>query len=491
MPDSTAFEPRHGAGPYLPHLPRMAATGAAGRNRTGVADRDGPVPASRRGVRAVALLLLLACVGAQAHKSSDAYLFFDQQADRTSLRWDIALRDLDAALALDADGNRALTWREVRAAWPRIDTLALQSLVVPGCSFTVDGHALEQRNDGTYAVLQLSAPCRVPAQTVLRYSLFGDIDTTHRGIVRHTVAGGAASVRMLVPTAQPAVPTGSSMAAVTPAAASLAAVAAVPAPGSSAAHSSATSAAVAPALAGAATGASTPQPGAANPQAAPARAGDAAPPAAAMAADPHAPSFIGEGVHHIVTGYDHLLFLLCLLLPAVLRRLPGPPARWQAVTGWRQALGPVAKTVTLFTLAHSVTLALAAGGWVRLAPSVVEPAIAATIMLAAVDNLRPLLLRWRGAVTFGFGLIHGFGFAGVLGELQLPAAQFGWALFQFNLGLELGQLALVAAVVPLLFMLRHRPAYVPVLLRAGSVAALGMAALWLVERTGDWTGLGV
>jgi hypothetical protein len=160
------------------------------------------------------------------------------------------------------------------------------------------------------------------------------------------------------------------------------------------------------------------------------------------------------------------------------------------VGGWRQALAPVAKTVTLFTLAHSVTLALAAAGWVRLSPSFVEPAIAATIMLAAFDNLRPLLLRWRGAVTFGFGLVHGFGFAGVLGELQLPPAQFGWALFQFNLGLELGQLAMVAAVVPLLFMLRHRAAYVPVVLRAGSVAALLMAALWLVERTSDWTGLG-
>ena len=219
-----------------------------------------------------------------------------------------------------------------------------------------------------------------------------------------------------------------------------------------------------------------------------------APAAAAVAAgtpaDTHASSFINEGVHHIVTGYDHLLFLLCLLLPSVLRRTPGQPPGWQAVAGWREALGPVAKTVTLFTLAHSVTLALAALGWVRLAPSFVEPAIAATIMLAAVDNLRPLLLRWRGAVAFGFGLIHGFGFAGVLGELDLPPAQFGWALFQFNLGLELGQLALVLMVVPLLFWLRHQAAYVPVVLRAGSAAALLMAALWLVERTTAWTGLG-
>ena len=187
-------------------------------------------------------------------------------------------------------------------------------------------------------------------------------------------------------------------------------------------------------------------------------------------------------MHHILTGYDHLLFLLCLLLPAVLLREHG---RWQPVAGWRQALWPVAKTVTLFTLAHSVTLALAALGWVRLPPSLTEPAIAATIMLAAFDNLRPLLLRYRGAVTFCFGLVHGFGFASVLQELQLPLGAFGLALFQFNLGLELGQLSLVFAVVPVLFLLRRSKLYVPGVLGLGSALALLMATAWLIERTTD------
>ena len=470
MPALKAFEPCPGASPR-------------GRSRS----RD-------RWAAAVVTALSLISADVQAHKSSDAYLFFDQQADRSSLRWDIALRDLDAALTLDADGDRALTWGEVRTAWPRIDALALRSLVVPGCSFAVNGHALEQRNDGLYAVLQLSAPCRVQAQTALRYSLFADIDTTHRGIVRHTVAGGAATVRMLVPMAMTAVPMAplAPLAAISPLAPTEAA-AAVAAPSAPLAP-----VAVAPGPAG---GQTTPPvaaerqavstPAIAPPPDTPSAAAAAAALVANAAADPHAPSFISEGVHHIVTGYDHLLFLLCLLLPAVLRRSPGPPARWQPVAGWRQALGPVAQTVTLFTLAHSVTLALAALGWVRLAPAFVEPAIAATIMLAAIGNLHPMLLRWRHAITFGFGLVHGFGFAGVLAELQLPPAQLGWALFQFNLGLELGQLVLVGVVVPLLFALRHRSAYVPVVLRAGSVAALLMAALWLVERTSAWTGLGV
>ena len=414
-----------------------------------------------RAGRSWAWLGLLGCLfaaPAQAHKSSDAYLFFDQQPAATTLRWDIALRDLDVVLALDADANRELTWGEIRAAWPRIDALALASLAVPGCRFEVLGHALEQRNDGAYAVLQLSAPCQVGPAAAMHYSLFAEIDPTHRGIVRQTVAGAAPRLRMLVPALMPA-----ALQRTQAQAASAAAAPAATADPASAAVPDAVPAAAAP------------------------LAVTAAPPASAAAAvDSHSPSFIGEGVHHILTGYDHLLFLLCLLLPSVLTRQPGPPSRWQAVAGWRQAILPVAKTVTLFTLAHSVTLALAALGWVKLSPAFVEPAIAATIMLAAFDNLRPWLLRWRGWVTFGFGMIHGFGFAGVLGELQLPAAQFGWALFQFNLGLEIGQLLLVLAVVPLLFVLRRRSAYVPLVLRAGSSLALLMAGVWLVERSTDW-----
>ncbi|HSW07509.1 HupE/UreJ family protein [Aquabacterium sp.] len=361
---------------------------------------------------ALCCVALLLAGPAQAHKSSDAYLFMASTAGITSLRWDIALRDLDAALPLDADGDRQLTWGELRAAWEAIDALALVALSVPGCRFQVDGHALERRNDGAYAVLQLTAPCQIGEHTVLQYRLFADIDPTHRGILRFTRLDGSGAVRLLDPQAAPPSAVASGGAAV------------------------------------------------------------AAP----------LPSFLREGIHHIVTGYDHLLFLLCLLLPAVLRREQGV---WRAVDSWRGALLPVATTVTLFTLAHSVTLALAALGWVQLSPSFVEPAIAVTIMLAALDNIKPLIGRRRGWVTFFFGLIHGFGFAGVLGELQLPTAAFGWALLQFNLGLELGQLAMVFLVVPVLFLLRRQRLYVPGVMVAGSSAAVLLAGVWLVERTAD------
>ena len=394
-----------------------------------------------------------------AHKSSDAYLALTVQGQTSTLRWDIALRDLDVALpTLDANADRELTWGEVKAAWPRIDALALASLAVAGCRFEVTGHALEARNDGTYAVLLLRAPCRIESSTPLFYGLFREIDTTHRGLLRLSLDGAPATVRMLVPGVVPTMP------AAIPAASAASADVATPQP-VAAAHVVADSAAVASAEAASAVATSAVRTALAEPHPAPAPT-----------------SFLREGIHHILSGYDHLLFLLCLLLPAVLLRQDG---HWLPVKGWRQALLPVAKTVTLFTLAHSVTLALAALGWVRLSPRLTEPAIAATIMLAAFDNLRPLLLRYRGAVTFCFGLVHGFGFASVLAELQLPTAAFGWALFQFNLGLELGQLTLVFAVVPLLCLLRKQPWYPRGVLGAGSALALVMATLWLLERTTD------
>jgi hypothetical protein len=197
-------------------------------------------------------------------------------------------------------------------------------------------------------------------------------------------------------------------------------------------------------------------------------------------ADTATASFIAAGAHHIFTGYDHVLFLICLLLPAVLRRTDGG---WRPVERWQDGVLPVAGIVTLFTLAHSVTLGLAALRFVTLPGWFVEPAIAVTIVIAAADNLRPLFGRWRGFVTFVFGLIHGFGFAGVLAELELPPAAFGWALFQFNLGIELGQLGIVAVVAPMLLAWRRTDGYRVWVLRSGSWLAIGVALWWLAQRT--------
>jgi hypothetical protein len=162
-------------------------------------------------------------------------------------------------------------------------------------------------------------------------------------------------------------------------------------------------------------------------------------------------NFNREGVGHIWTGFDHILFLLALLLPSVLKR---ETRGWHVVDRFRPALINVLKIVTAFTLAHSITLSLATVGLVRLPSRVVEPAIAASVILAALNNIRPVLAERGWIVAFGFGLVHGFGFANALADLGLARQTLALALVGFNLGVEIGQLAIVAAFLPLAFALR-------------------------------------
>jgi hypothetical protein len=148
-------------------------------------------------------------------------------------------------------------------------------------------------------------------------------------------------------------------------------------------------------------------------------------------------TYVSLGVDHIFLGYDHIAFLVGLLLAV------GDKAR-------RESARAVLAIVTSFTLAHSITLVSAALGLVRVSPAVVEPAIAASIAFIAVENLLPREPRRRPALAFAFGLIHGFGFAGVLAEQGLPARGMVPSLLAFNVGVELGQLALVACALPVL-----------------------------------------
>jgi HupE / UreJ protein len=189
--------------------------------------------------------------------------------------------------------------------------------------------------------------------------------------------------------------------------------------------------------------------------------------------------FFREGIWHIWTGYDHVLFLLALLLPAVVCRREN---RWQGVERLRPALISVFKTVTAFTLAHSVTLTLAALGWVRLPARFVEPVIAASVALAALNNIRPFVLERGWWVALGFGLIHGFGFAGVLQEMDLSGGSLLWPLLGFNLGVEAGQAVIVLIFVPIAFALRNSSFYRVGALRYGSAAIAVLAALWFFER---------
>ena len=177
-------------------------------------------------------------------------------------------------------------------------------------------------------------------------------------------------------------------------------------------------------------------------------------------------TFVPAGVHHIAIGPDHILFVLgLLLLGGALRRL--------------------LEITTAFTLAHSLTLSLAALGLVHLPSRLVEPVIALSIVFVAVETLRArgTTRDLRSFLAFGFGLIHGFGFASVLAEFGLPRESLGWALAGFNLGVEIGQAVIVVAVAPLLAWLARRSPRVHARVVTVLAAIIALAgATWFVQR---------
>src|SRR6185295_7620743 len=165
-------------------------------------ERAGGWRAALRGIVGVALLL--GAVAASAHKASDSYLQITASPGRLDVRWDIALRDLDVALDVDGDADGKLTWGEVRSAWPRIESYALQRLAIEGCPLAATGRGLEHRNDGAYAVLQLTSPCTLPTPSRIAYGLFADVDPTHRGIAKVQRPGAAVELTVLEPRAMAA-----------------------------------------------------------------------------------------------------------------------------------------------------------------------------------------------------------------------------------------------------------------------------------------------
>jgi hydrogenase/urease accessory protein HupE len=185
--------------------------------------------------------------------------------------------------------------------------------------------------------------------------------------------------------------------------------------------------------------------------------------------------YIEAGIAHIFLGYDHIAFLAAVVL-------------------WARRLWPVIKVVTAFTIAHSITLSLAALDIVRIPSSIIEPAIAASIVYVAAENFlsRDIDKRWRD--TFGFGLIHGFGFASALQEFGLPRSALIPALASFNLGVEIGQIAIVSLVVPALLgmdrLLANSKgrAALPTTRSASAVYAIsaviiGFGSYWFLART--------
>jgi hydrogenase/urease accessory protein HupE len=181
-------------------------------------------------------------------------------------------------------------------------------------------------------------------------------------------------------------------------------------------------------------------------------------------------TYLALGVEHILSGIDHLLFVLALLL---------------LVKGWRRLVA----TVTAFTVAHSLTLAAATLGFVQVAQRPVEAVIALSIVFAAAELVRlksgqvSLTQRWPWAIAFTFGLLHGFGFAGALNEIGLPQQSIPLALLFFNAGVELGQLLFIAGVFAVGAIARRIAAPMPTWAPGLSAYAIGaVAAFWTIER---------
>ncbi|WP_077037660.1 HupE/UreJ family protein [Pelomonas sp. KK5] len=367
--------------------------------------------------------LLIAALGllaatAQAHKPSDAYLRLALHGQVLEQRLDIALRDLDRVLQLDTDDDGTLSWGEVRSRAAEIEALAAQGLKV-------------ELKDAA------GAPC--PAGPLQPLQLDSHSDGRYL-VLRRSYACPAAAQDLTLGYRL--------FAADDPT------------------HRVVTHLELG--QAGSQTLVIAP---------------DGQPHRLPLgAAAPGLGSFFTEGVHHIWAGYDHILFLLSLLLPAVLVR---PSRQWEPAPRLRPVLGEVLGVVTAFTVAHSITLALAAFDIVNPPTRWIESLIAFSVLLAALNNLWPVLDSGRWRITFLFGLVHGFGFASALKDLDLGGLALAGPLVMFNLGVEAGQLAIVAGFMPLAWALRKRPAYAPGLLGGGSAAIALLAGVWLVERVFD------
>ena len=189
--------------------------------------------------------------------------------------------------------------------------------------------------------------------------------------------------------------------------------------------------------------------------------------------------YFRAGVWHVWTGWDHMLFLGGLFLPAIVRRRG---KEWQPATSLRVALTDTAIMATAFTLAHALTLSLAATGLFSPPTRMIESGVAASVMFAGLNNLVPMVYRGLFWLAAGFGLIHGAAIAGALIELGLPPGDRVWSLLAFNLGVEAAQLSVLLAVIPVSFICRRSQWYRWLVLIPGSLFITVVGLLWLIQR---------
>ena len=359
-----------------------------------------------------AVILCLSSVNAYAHKPSDSYLWMTVQENKVVGQWDIALRDLDFAIGLDENGNHEITWQEVVNKQKEIHAYAFARLGIQNkkvdCPIKYGQTLIDHHTDGSYVVMEFSASCNDNInQLVLGYTLFSDLDPSHRGLLKLDYKGATKTAIF----------------------------------GPDAAKQSFI--------------------------------------LEKLSQFTEFKEYVVEGIWHIWKGYDHILFLISLLLPAV---LVYKQKNWHASAHFKTPFLDILKVVTAFTLAHSITLTLATLHVISLPSRWVESVIALSIVLAALNNLYPYILGRRWVVAFVFGLIHGFGFATVLADLGLQDSTLAIALIGFNIGVEIGQLCIVVLFVPIAYSLRQSKFYQHIIVGGGSGLVVLIASAWFIER---------
>ena len=359
-----------------------------------------------------AVILCFSSVNAYAHKPSDSYLWMTVHENKVVGQWDIALRDLDFAIGLDENGNHEITWQEVVNKQKEIHAYAFARLSIQNkkvdCPITYGKTLIDHHTDGSYVVMEFSASCKDKInQLVLGYTLFSDLDPSHRGLLKLDYKGATKTAIF----------------------------------GPDAARQSFM--------------------------------------LEKLSQFTEFKEYVVEGIWHIWKGYDHILFLISLLLPAV---LVYEQKNWHAAAHFKAPFLDILKVVTAFTLAHSITLTLATLHVISLPSRWVESVIALSIVLAALNNLYPYILGRRWVVAFVFGLIHGFGFATVLADLGLQDSTLAIALIGFNIGVEIGQLCIVVLFVPIAYSLRQFKFYQHIIVGGGSSLVVLIASAWFIER---------
>lgn len=365
-------------------------------------------------------LLLLTTATAHAHKASDSYMQLTADGDDVRVDWRVGLRDLDALMDLDHNHDGKLSWGEVSDRQAVIaealqGALTLTDGAGNACLLQLSDFGFAAYGDGGYVGLQWRVQCAHGQVRDIKSVLFQQIDPSHRVLLSLGAAPFALAPGELRQIDFSAVP--------------------VPLPATQVTMKTQHGASIS--------------------------------------------EFIRGGIWHIFEGTDHILFLLALLLPSVLRWEKG---RWRPETTLRSVLLGVGGTATAFTFSHSLSLAAAVYGLLEPPSRIIEPLVALTVIAAAVNNIRRLWALPPAVMAFSFGIIHGFAFADTLTPLHLAAGDLVGALFGFNVGVEIGQLTIIAGFCTLAFPLRQWRGYVPVMLRGGSLLTMLLGGIWLVER---------